>query len=84
MFVGAHGLHDRKEKTRQTQKVEPSGLFPHPSWGPGKGFDVGIVKLPKPFELNENVALVKLPYGLEDKDLVGEIAKITGWGEIGK
>ena len=84
VFVGAYHLHDRNEKTRQTQRVEPSGLLPHPSWEPGNGYDVGIVKLPKPFELNENVALIKLPFGLEDKDFVGEIAKISGWGEIGE
>ncbi|XP_070497180.1 brachyurin-like [Chironomus tepperi] len=82
VFVGAHKLHDRREKSRQTQKVEPSALFPHPLWEPGNGYDVGIVKLPIPFELNDDVALVKLPYGLEDKDLVGDIAKISGWGEI--
>ena len=84
VIVGAHHLHNRHEKTRQSQKVDPSYLFPHPSWGVEKGYDVGIVKLPEPFELNEYVDLIKLPYGLEGYSFVGQTAKITGWGEIGK
>jgi hypothetical protein len=82
VFVGAHRLHDRREKTRQSQTVDESALFPHPVWAPGKGHDVGIIKLPEPFELNDDVALIKLPYGLEDETFDGEIGKITGWGEI--
>ncbi|KAG5675067.1 hypothetical protein PVAND_005004 [Polypedilum vanderplanki] len=82
VIVGAHKIHDRREKTRQSQTVEPSNLFPHPTWAPGKGHDVGIVKLPEPFELNEYVDTIKLPYGLDDESFNGEIAKIAGWGEI--
>lgn len=84
VFVGAHFLHDRREATRQSQKVDPSYLYPHPSWEPGKGYDVGIIKLPEPFELNEYVSLIKLPYGLEAHSFTGETAKISGWGDIGK
>lgn len=59
-------------------------MYPHPIWEPGKGHDVGIIKLPEPFELNEYVDTVKLPYGLEDHSFTGDIAKLAGWGEIGE
>jgi hypothetical protein len=84
VIVGAHHLHDRRESTRQTQTVDSSYLFPHPHWKPheGKGRDIGIVKVPEPFELNEYVALVSLPYNLGDETFAGELAKISGWGKI--
>ena len=84
VYVGAHHEHNTHEKTRQFQRVNPSALFPHPSWEPGTGYDVGIIKLPKSFKLNEYVGLVKLPYGLEDNSFIGEHALVSGWGEIGK
>lgn len=86
VIVGAHRLHDpnNHEKTRQIQTVDSSYLYPHPSWAPGKGHDVGIIKLPEPFELNEYVDTIKLPYGFEDENFDGETGKIAGWGKIGE
>lgn len=80
--VGAHRLHDYEEDSRQTQNIDSDNMYPHPSWGPGKGHDIGMIKLPEAFELNEYVALVKLPYALEGYTFVGEIGKLAGWGRI--
>lgn len=80
--VGAHRLHDTDEDSRQTQNIDSESMFPHPQWAPGKGHDVGMIKLPEAFELNEYVALVKLPFALEGYTFVGEIGKIAGWGRI--
>jgi secreted trypsin-like serine protease len=82
VFVGAHHLHGRGEKTRQRQAVDASALVPHPVWKPGAGHDIGMVILPEPFELNDVVQLVDLPYGYEDDDFDGKIAKVSGWGNI--
>ncbi|XP_070495182.1 brachyurin-like [Chironomus tepperi] len=82
VYVGAHHEHNTHEKSRQFRRVESSDLYPHPLWGHGKGYDVGIIKLSHPFKLNEYVGLVKLPYGLEDTSFVGEHALVSGWGEI--
>lgn len=57
-------------------------MYPHPSFAHGNGHDVGIVKLARAFELNEYVALVKLPYALESYTFVGELGKVSGWGKI--
>jgi elastase-1 len=84
VIVGAHREHDRHEDTRQTQVVDPEDLHPHPSWEPGRGHDIGIIKLPEPFELNEYVQLVNLPYDLEKHSFVGVHAKVSGWGAIGE
>jgi secreted trypsin-like serine protease len=83
VIVGAHREHHH-ERTRQTQVLDPEYLIPNPHWQPGKGHDVGIIKLPEPFELNEYVQLVKLPYGYENDTFEGDVAKVTGWGIVGK
>lgn len=80
--VGAHRLHDTDEDARQTQNVDSDSMFPHPLFAHGKGHDVGMIKLPEAFELNEYVALVKLPFALESYSFTGETGKITGWGRI--
>lgn len=80
--VGAHRVHDHEEDSRQTQTFDSNALFPHPLFAHGKGHDVGIIKLAEAFELNEYVALVKLPYALESYTFVGETGKVSGWGRI--
>jgi secreted trypsin-like serine protease len=80
--VGAHRIRDIEEDSRQTQTVDADAMYPHPQWAPGKGHDVGIIQLPDAFELNEYVALVKLPYALEGYTFVGEVGKVSGWGRI--
>lgn len=80
--VGAHRLHDHEEDSRQTQSIESDRMFPHPLWASGKGHDVGMIKLPEAFELNEYVALIKLPFALEGYTFVGETGKVSGWGRI--
>jgi secreted trypsin-like serine protease len=80
--VGAHRIRENEEDSRQTQTVDSEAFFTHPQWSHGKSSDVGIIQLPDAFELNEFVALVKLPYNFEENLLVGEIAKVSGWGRI--
>ncbi|XP_014212719.1 lectizyme-like [Copidosoma floridanum] len=79
VLAGKHEL-GTPEDTEQTRLVEETFVHPEYSGSVGPN-DIALMKLERPFELNEYVSTVSLPYA--DQMHSGD-AILTGWGSVSR
>ncbi|XP_026480464.1 brachyurin-like [Ctenocephalides felis] len=76
--VGAHDISKSEEPHRQTRK--PERYFQHEKYDKANlAYDLGLLKLDKPVELNDFVKLTKLNKD-KTETFVGKTATVSGWG----
>jgi len=81
IVAGAHNFSQADEPNRQTATILAAYLHPRYSWTVAFDNDAALIRLKKPFELNEYVQTIRLATD-EDEALfaAGKSATVTGWG----
>ncbi|XP_031788611.1 venom peptide isomerase heavy chain-like [Nasonia vitripennis] len=79
IYAGKHQL-GTEEDTEQKRLVEETFVYPEYKGSVGP-YDIALMKLEEPFELNEYVSTASLPYPEESHH--GN-AMLTGWGSISR
>jgi secreted trypsin-like serine protease len=79
------GAHNRAmmERSQQRHIVSGDNLRVHEDYhSGGMDFDIGLVILEKPVEINEFVQTAELPIRFPNENFIDEIGTISGWGQL--
>ncbi|XP_064482507.1 transmembrane protease serine 9-like [Ornithodoros turicata] len=81
---GKHNI-TKKEKLQETRRVSSSRIIRHPKFDIDAqwDYDVALIPLSKPLQLNKNPHIAPICLPEEDEDFVDVMCTATGWGLTG-